>query len=86
MKAKRVSEVLSTGHCRSTSCEQERGVRGSLGVVPGHVGVWGFEEHRLLEDRGSPEILLISCTWHNLETLIFGSPLEGVEFFSHLPP
>lgn len=84
MKVKRASEVLSTGHCRSTSCEQERGVRRSLGVVPGHVGVWGFEEHRLLEDRGSPEILLISR--HNLETLIFGSPLEGVEFFSHLPP
>lgn len=55
-------------------------------MVPGHVGVWGFEEHRLLEDRGSPEILLISCTQHNLETLIFGSPLEGVEFFLHLPP
>lgn len=91
MKAKRVCEVPSTGPCRSASCEKERGIQGGLDLVPGHMGgtssrVREFEESRLLEDWGSLESLHILCTWHNLESVIFGSPLEGVEFFLHWPP
>lgn len=78
MKARRVSEVPSTGHCSPFACGKEYGIQGRLGLVLSRVGGrgsrgWEFEESRL-QGWESPAVLRILCMWLNLESLNVPQP------------